>query len=357
MRCVGNGAAARVDYYQDIDRKWAFRTDRRRGLSLLAGLVRTCNRCLQRNQQLLDRLANPKEAEQLGEHIYRNKPTFKRTKDSKEFGDSQFVTWSQEEYGQAGLQRKYLKLKSYQRFTEAWSLVERADARGLFDEALAGVPKPDGAGGTTGPPVTLRIASIGGGPGFELYAVQEYFRKKKQLSAQQLRLELTSLDLENSWGEYVRLMGFRFVQWDLRTGGLVQKLGYGNSGGGPQQLNFVIISAVMEMYMANENCCDWLANLLLEEGVTAALIDSRSQELKAHKLMRERNVTAVALLPGGDERQSVLLGKSARILEEDHPRAREVAARPVFPNVPFSEHKKARQEGGHRLGWRPFHDR
>ena len=45
------------------------------------------------------------------------------------------MTWSQEEYGQAGLQRQYLKLKSYQRFTEAWSLLERADARGRGQSA------------------------------------------------------------------------------------------------------------------------------------------------------------------------------------------------------------------------------
>ena len=85
-----------------------------------------------------------------------------------------------------------------------------------------------------------------------------------------VRLELTSLDLEDSWGEYVRLMGFRFCQWDLRTGQLLSRLGYQ-----PGDLHFVIVSAVMEMYMANDNCCDWLAKLLLQEGVGAALIDSR----------------------------------------------------------------------------------
>jgi hypothetical protein len=79
----------------------------------------------------MSRKNNSKELEKTGKDIYRNKPTFKRPRDSKEFGDAQFVTWSQEEYANLGLQRQYLKLKSYQRFTEAWSLLERADARGL----------------------------------------------------------------------------------------------------------------------------------------------------------------------------------------------------------------------------------
>ena len=96
-----------------------------------AGLVRECGICLTWNKELMSRKNNSKELEKTGKDIYRNKPTFKRTRDSKEFGDAQFVTWSQEEYANLGLQRQYLKLKSYQRFTEAWSLLERADARGL----------------------------------------------------------------------------------------------------------------------------------------------------------------------------------------------------------------------------------
>jgi hypothetical protein len=112
-------------------------------------------------------------------------------------------------------------------------------------------------------------------------------------------------------------MGFRFIHYDLKTGNLLKTLGYA-----PGQLHFVIFSAVMEMcvrlflffyfcsstlkniqrssdvslflfsslfrYVANAVSCNWLAKLLLEEGVHAAMVDSRSQKLKAHRMMEQR---------------------------------------------------------------------
>lgn len=336
VRVVGSGSAQKVDYFQDIDRQWAFHTDMKRGLPLLQGLVRTCNLCIRRNDDLLRQVSNPQQLIEEGKDIYRNKPTFVATKDL-ECGDSQKVTWSQLEYGHIGVQRMYLKLKSYQRFTEAWSLMERADAQGLFDSMLASSVN------SSNEPFVLRVASIGGGPGFELYACQEYFRKKKGLSEKVLQLELTSLDLEDSWKEYVRIMGFRFVQWDLRTGGLLQKLGYNAN---EKKLHFVIISAVMEMYMANDNCCNWLAKLLLEEGVMAALVDSRSTKLKALQMMRERDVKALGLLPNGDERQSIVFKKDAYVPRDKNFHVHQPQG--IFPNVPFAKeprqprHKRAR---------------
>lgn len=72
-------------------------------------------------------------------------------------------TWSDAEYGHAGLQGTYLRLKSVQRFTEAWALCERAAARGAFSERLLRAP-------------SVRVVSIGGGPGFELLAFDLFFR-------------------------------------------------------------------------------------------------------------------------------------------------------------------------------------
>jgi hypothetical protein len=71
------------------------------------------------------------------------------------------VTWSYDEYGHPGLQLFYLKLKSWQRFTETYALLERAAMRGLFD-----APLPEGR--------PLRVAALGGGPGYELLAAQRY---------------------------------------------------------------------------------------------------------------------------------------------------------------------------------------
>ena len=238
-------------------------------------------------------------------------------------------------YANLGLQRQYLKLKSYQRFTEAWSLLERADARGLFDDFLNLSKSVNYA-------IPLRIASVGGGPGFELFACQEYFNYRTD---KKLILELTSMDYEKTWGEYARLMGFRFIHYDLKTGRLLNTLGYKKG-----QLHFVIFSAVMEMYVANDVACDWLSNLLLKEGVIAAMVDSRSQKLKAHRMMEQRGITAVALLPSsgsddcgptGDERQSLLIPPTTKILPMDNIRSINMNKNCVFPNVPFA--KKSRK--------------
>ena len=50
------------------------------------------------------------------------------------------------------------------------------------------------------------------------------------------------MDYERTWGEYARLMGYRFIHYDLKQGNLLSTLGYQ-----PGQLHFVIFSAVMEM--------------------------------------------------------------------------------------------------------------
>lgn len=61
----------------------------------------------------------------------------------------------------------YLSLKSWQRFTETWALVERAARLGLFERHRPGGP-------FHGKPV--RVLSIGGGPGYELIAFERFFR-------------------------------------------------------------------------------------------------------------------------------------------------------------------------------------
>ena len=50
----------------------------------------------------------------------------------------------------------------------------------------------------------LRFASVGGGPGYELYAAEKFFER----FAPSLAVDCISLDLEPSWQQYVeRLVG------------------------------------------------------------------------------------------------------------------------------------------------------
>ena len=91
-------------------------------------------------------------------------------------------------YAHPGLQAIYLRLKSFQRFTESWALYERAAHHGLFDSYLcppssaaspaaqspAAQSPPtalaaEAAGGANSDELRspLRVASLGGGPGYE----------------------------------------------------------------------------------------------------------------------------------------------------------------------------------------------
>ena len=90
-----------------------------------------------------------------GETLYADKPTMKAHHGA-------LGTWSDEEYAHPGLQAVYLRLKSFQRFTESWALFERAARRGVFDRYLTGVADAP----------TLHVASLGGGPGYELLAFE-----------------------------------------------------------------------------------------------------------------------------------------------------------------------------------------
>lgn len=80
-------------------------------------------------------------------------------------------TWSDEEYGHLGLQGIYLRLKSVQRFTEAWALCERAALHRVFSPAKLEQGR-------------VRVVSIGGGPGFELLAFDLFWRWLRHAHAQ-----------------------------------------------------------------------------------------------------------------------------------------------------------------------------
>ena len=171
---------------------------------LQVGLVELTSRLLALNGALLDATPDPAAARREGEALYADKPTL-RGRGRGGSGDGsekkrETGTWSDEEYAHVGLQarkplravfvshahrsvprrrrgsrrskktvlfvrarrppqRQYLRLKSFQRFTETWALLERAAACGLFDDA-------DEDAGTFG--AGTRVVSLGGGPGFEV---------------------------------------------------------------------------------------------------------------------------------------------------------------------------------------------
>jgi hypothetical protein len=139
-------------YYQDRDKRYPFTTDMR-GHNLLTHLIATKRKLLHINRCMMEKFATtttttitntmnngnvcvvPEEFVnnydgddamdviiQIVQGLYAHKPTL-RTKG---------VTWSTKEYSHPGLQRMYLRMKSIQRFTKVWSLLERAEALGCL---------------------------------------------------------------------------------------------------------------------------------------------------------------------------------------------------------------------------------
>jgi mRNA guanylyltransferase len=306
----------RVKYFQDINKKWPFWTSLKGGKYLKNLCVKT-NVLLQRNMEIIkSRSSNVEEAMKNGRQLYEDKPTWKATRRLGVHGNGEFVTWSQEEYGMPGLQRTYLEMKSFQRFTEMWSLLERAHACDLF-RCVRNT-------------MNVRVCSMGGGPGFELLAFQEYF-KEKTIGPQ--TLDIISADLEITWGEYVRLLNFDFIKYDVTACNLLQRCEVSTKG----RLDFILVSAVMEMYMSNEKCADDMKMMLTRGGVRAILVVSRSKKLSAHRLMEKRGIRVIPLLPGGDERLSLLLSPElAGQLEQGIERNCDSVI-PLFPNVPYLE--------------------
>jgi len=321
-------ASGKCTYFQDRRRKWPFTTNEK-GKDLLKALVGANSALRERNRSLLVSAGNADDVEREGERLYVEKPTLR--------GDAN-VTWSYDEYGHPGLQLYYLKLKSWQRFTETFALLERAGRRGLFD-----APLPEGR--------PLRIAALGGGPGYELFAAQRYFETVLGVKD----LQCINTDIQPTWREYSEALGFSFSVFDIFDGKLHEACGV-------DAIDYVIVSYVC-IYVAkqpghpkHEAVCDNFKRLL-ENGVRAILVSERSEETAACGMMEARGVPVERLIcqdQGKDERQSLFLSAATAPLPKPPP-PRSADDELTFANVPFEEHKVKRGgaagAGGSQTRW------
>ena len=318
-------------YYQDRNRKWPFHTNAQ-GAALLGQLFDDARRVIAALDAAIVTLAPDDAAREAivrsGVDIYAKKPSI-RERD---------VTWSQTEYAHLGLQREYCRFKSVQRFTETWACLERARARGVFEDV-----------GKGGDGETRRVASLGGGPGFELVAVREFFKAHFP----SVTLDLVSLDLEESWRASAEALGLRFFQWDMRSGKVAETCG--------GAVDFALASYVYKMYMCEDDVADWFADELKD--MHAAFIISRDQSLKT-ALMEKRGVDVRKLMAlqtqRGDDRQLVF--SRDRVFETWSTSTKSAHAPEssmTFPNVPYEEHKTGGgdqhrdrdRQRGFRGGW------
>lgn len=285
-------------YYQDIKKKWKFYTNKE-GFNLLYLCYKETQKMLDHNYKLIKQnYDNPEEEIKKGYQIYTKKNSLK--KDSKSYGSGEHVTWTIEEYSHLGLQRFYLMVKSFQRFTETWALLERSKSYGLFNNIES----------------NLNVASIGGGPGFECLAYDIFFKKYYP----NIKCNFYVLDLEKNWGEYVRLMGpnYYFYEWDMYKDDLYKTANI-------KKLDFVIISNVLVMYMTNPDSYKFMKNLL-ENQTKAILINSRSKSVKAKEELEKMNVLTTNLISNNDDRQILF---SLKKYNFDH------QVTNIFPNVPY----------------------
>jgi hypothetical protein len=259
---VVDAATGLVNYYQDRRKKWTYATDATGG-ALLRGMIAQATPLI---RTVLSQLPEGHEAR--GKAIYAQKPNL----------GANGVTWSQQDYGHLGLQAEYLRLKSIQRFTEGWAAMQRSYNAGALREFMGeGEPRS----------VPLRVASFGGGPGFEMVAVRAFCERYLPRAAP----EFASLDLATEWAPCANALGMKFAEWNVNDGdGVLRAAGW-------PKIDLAIISYVLYHYMSNEHCAEWLSRRIGTGEIGKVLIISRFEELEYQiESVERRGVRVVKLM-------------------------------------------------------------
>jgi len=338
---VVSGEAA---YYQGQNNKWKFELNRaghiaigelvRRG----SALIEACDRAINRSGLSSKRLRSE------GKETYARKPNKAANN----------ITWSQEEYAHLGFQRQYIALKSVQRFTETWSLFERAHNQGILEQLIKPNARiPTGTDGTVGPRrKRLVVASLGGGPGFELLALEKFM---DMYYGTVQKPKFFSLDLEETWRPYVELLGYKFIPWDIESGSFVKDVIAAdedkNADAEKEEddihggVDLVILSYVFYHYMRTEASYDMLEHFLNKLKGRAVFISSRFERLDDPiGSLRDRKLQVIKLIDQGwgtDDRQLVVLPSIADVRATSAKTTNGLP--PAFPNVPYEEHKPKRR--------------
>lgn len=305
-RLIYDKSNKKCTYYQDIRKKWKFYTDEE-GFKLLYNLQTILKKLLNHNMNLIkNKNKNYQKIIDDGYKIYINKSSLK--KNSNKYGSGEYVTWTDKEYNHLGLQRQYLVVKSFQRFTEIWSLLERSYNNGLFNNL----------------PKNITITALGGGPGFECYTWKMFFNKYLP----NIKCNFLVLDLEDTWAEYVKLWGkeFKFFKWDIYKDDFYKTTKVNKT-------DFVIISNVLVMYMTNEISYN-LFESLLSNGTKGILINSRSKDIEAKKELLKKGIHTTNLISQDDDRQLIFSSLKNRELIISNGLT-DSNKKNIFPNVPF----------------------
>lgn len=180
------------EYYQDVEKRYPFRTGPT-GFRYLQELSVIVNSILiSLLEQIVERGLDPLTEIMKGYLFYAKKP-------AKKYAS---VTWTEGEYDNLGFQLVYIRIKGFQRFVEMFSLLQRLDQRDMLAPLLAGLSDLGQR--------RVRIISVGGGPGFELYAISQYIEERYPNLVPEM--ELISIDPVQSWEQYNDFLGIEYIQ-------------------------------------------------------------------------------------------------------------------------------------------------
>ena len=184
--------------------------------------------------------------------------------------------------------------------------------------------------------VPFRVASLGGGPGFELLAVRDFCAEHLPAADVQLK----SLDLEASWRPCAEGLGVPFGVWDVNDGdGLLAAAGW-------ERIDLALISYVYYHYMSSDHCAQWLATRLRDGSLGTVMIISRFEHLtrqigaiERHGVHTTKLMTQPRFTPRlqADDRQLLYSSAEAPPLQ---PLAHRLPM--TFPNVPHEDRKDPR---------------
>ena len=299
-------------YYPDRLKIYEFHTNKE-GCELLKRLEKITKMLLEYNKKLI--MENKKNKinniEEVGIKTYAIKPSLR-------INNNKRVTWSINEYGHLGFQKIYLELKSIQRFTETYNLLQRVYFRDFFLK-YENISE------------TVTFLSVGGGPGFELIAAQYFFEKYFP----KIKLELISLDIQKSWEKYTQRIGIEFIESNITNGKIIDLKYFKNSYN-----DIYLIFSYVLIYVTDDKTVLLIKSLLENDNVKGIFISERQPRNKIIPLFIKHNIRVIYLLPylkgNKDDRQLLLLKKSNDTSGSGLSKFNKNSEKKItFPNVPW----------------------
>lgn len=281
-RLIYDKEKAKCIYYMDLQKKWKFYTNKN-GFLLLKLCVHYVKKILIKYQH--DYKINYK----LGKEIYSQKNNLKKTG----------ITWTENEYNNDSMRYVYIIVKSFQRFTEMWSLLESFNLYCKLDFSVGN-----------------NILSLGCGPGFECLAFKTFYKNNKNI-------KIYGIDSINKWKSAFEMFG-SFYNIDI----LNQKNDFFTFLK-KKKIDIVILSNVYANYMTNKEGTLFIRDLFLHN-VKYILINDRSKDLSFFvNEFKKYKIYTYYLINEKDHRQICLSLNSLK-------KKKDILKKNIFPNVPFS---------------------